>query len=155
MSLLIAGRGELESQLCQLTATLGVQERVRFLGFRSDVPQVLSTLDCFVFPSLREGLPLALLEAMAEQLPVIAARVGGIPEVCGETTVGRLVRPGDVEILAEAMHSMAATAPAQLHEFGLNARRRALDQFSAERMIREYEELFAACSAVWSRSRQR
>lgn len=152
--LLIAGRGELEGDLRELSATLGISGQVKFLGFRADMPQVLQCLDCFVFPSLREGLPLALLEAMASRLPVIAAAVGGIPEVFGEEQVGTLIPPGDVEALAHAMLSMTEASPVELQKLGGNARARALGQFRAERMVRQYEDLYAECGACWEHTRQ-
>jgi len=149
--LMIAGRGELETSLKHLVETLGLQSHVKFLGFRSDIPQVLHTLDFFVFPSLREGLPLALLEAMAAKLPVIASRVGGIPEVFGEDPMGQLISPHNVEELSAAMYNMATTPPSHLRKLGENARRRALGQFDARRMVREYEELYTECGDVWAK----
>jgi glycosyltransferase involved in cell wall biosynthesis len=143
--LLLAGRGELEESLRRQAAELGIEGQVHFLGHRSDMPQVLKTLDCFVFPSLREGLPLALLEAMASALPVIASRVGGIPEVFSDETMGTLVSPREPGELAAAMLGMAATPREVLDQYGENARRRAVGHFRAERMRGDYEALYEEC----------
>ncbi len=143
--LLLAGRGELEGALRRQAAELGIEERVHFLGFRADIPQVLQALDCFVFPSLREGLGLALVEAMACGLPVIASQVGGIPEVFSEEPMGTLVPPGDEEALAAAMTRMVETPPELRSAMGESARRRAVDRFRAERMRADYERLYEEC----------
>jgi glycosyltransferase involved in cell wall biosynthesis len=79
---------------------LGLQESVRFLGFREDVPELLRLLDVFILPSAGEGLPASILEAMAAGLPVVASAVGGVPELVREGETGFLFRPGDVEALA-------------------------------------------------------
>jgi glycosyltransferase involved in cell wall biosynthesis/peptidoglycan/xylan/chitin deacetylase (PgdA/CDA1 family) len=81
----------------------GVQDHVLLAGLRRDVRAVLAAADLFVLPSLWEGLPLALLEAMAAGTPVVATRVGGVPEVVADGASGRLVAPGDHEALARAM----------------------------------------------------
>ena len=152
--LLIAGKGELEKQLFQHVKSLNLQNKVYFLGFRSDIPQILQTLDCFVFPSLREGLPLALLEAMASKLPVIASNVGGVPEVVDEKPLGQLVPPKDVESLAAAMLTMTQLTPLQRELMGENSRRRTLEQFTSDRMIRDYERLYTECENVWFEQRK-
>ncbi|MFA7536179.1 MAG: glycosyltransferase family 4 protein [Desulfuromonadales bacterium] len=141
-ALVLAGQGELESQLRALTRSLDLQEHVWFLGQRKDIPEVLSGLDAFVFPSLREGLGMALVEAMASGLPVIGARVGGIPEVFGDADIGALIDPLDVEALAEAMMRLARLPEAERRRLGENARARAVDHFSAGLMIRRWEQLY-------------
>lgn len=74
---LICGEGELKQEHLKLTEELGVSDRVRFLGFRTDVSEILRSCDCFVFPSFREGLSVSLMEAMAAGLPCIASRIRG------------------------------------------------------------------------------
>jgi glycosyltransferase involved in cell wall biosynthesis len=143
-TLLMAGRGELEESLRRQAAELGIEGRVHFLGHRQDMGTVLKCFDCFVLPSLREGLSLALLEAMASALPVVASRVGGIPEVVSDESMGRLVAPGDTEALADAMLLMARTPMPRLAQYGENSRRRAMGQFGAQRMRSDYEALFEA-----------
>ncbi len=141
--LLIAGQGELEGQLKDLAKELGVSEQVHFLGFRRDAPQILNALDVFLLPSLREGLPLSLLEAMAAGRPVIASRVGGIPEIFDATEMGCLVEPASVDDLTAAMLSLARASDEERKCLGANARARALTAFSARQMIAGYENVYA------------
>jgi glycosyltransferase involved in cell wall biosynthesis len=82
---------------------LGVGDRVSFLGTRSDVSVLMSQLDLFVLPSLLEGFPNAVLEAMAARLPIVATRVGGVPELIEDGRTGLLVEPGSAQALAEAI----------------------------------------------------
>jgi glycosyltransferase involved in cell wall biosynthesis len=142
--LLLAGRGELEEELKALSSSLGLDENVFFLGFRRDVSQILRALDFFVLPSLREGLSLAIMEAMCSGLPVLASRVGGIPELFGAVEMGTLVDPVDENGLAEAMLSLARLPVAERQRLGDNARARVLEHFTAEDMTRKYAAVFAA-----------
>lgn len=141
--LLLAGRGELEGELKSLRESLGLTEQVVFLGFRRDVPQVLRALDVFVLPSLREGFGLALVEAMCSGLPVLASRVGGIPELFGDTEMGTLVDPKDEAGLAEAMIALARVPGEERERLGSNGRARALTHFTAEEMTRKYAAIYA------------
>jgi glycosyltransferase involved in cell wall biosynthesis len=100
--LVFAGDGPQRAALEAEARTLGLGDRVAFLGFRRDVPTVLAALDLFLFPSLWEGLPQALLEAMASGLPVVAARTLGIDEIVRDGANGLLVEPRDPEGLAQA-----------------------------------------------------
>lgn len=145
--LVIAGQGELEAALKEVTRTLGLEGRVFFLGFRRDIPRLLQSLDVFLLPSLREGLPLALLEAMASARPAVASRVGGIPEVVGDSGCALLVDPRDRGALAQALEQIRRMSPEERAAMGARARARAITNFSAERMIRNYEELYAAAFA--------
>jgi glycosyltransferase involved in cell wall biosynthesis len=101
--LVIIGQGTLREGLEKKADELGVLPRVLFAGYRNDVFELLKGFDIFVLPSLAEGLSIALLEAMALRLPVIASHVGGIPEVFGECRCGKLVPPRDAPALAAAM----------------------------------------------------
>ncbi len=151
--LLIAGEGELAGELQSLVAHLQLQERVHFLGFRRDMPRILRSLDVFVLPSLREGFGLALLEAMASGLPVIGARVGGVPEIFGEHDLGRLIEPTDLSDLANVMNEMVETSPERLIAMGQLGRRRATKDFSAARMISNYERLYEEIFCAWESRR--
>jgi glycosyltransferase involved in cell wall biosynthesis len=99
----IAGHGPLREHLESLTASLGITSHVRFLGFRRDVPDLLSAADVFVMPSLSEGLPLAILEAMAVGAPIVATAVGGVPELIRPRETGWLVQPRNEHELASAL----------------------------------------------------
>lgn len=99
----ILGSGELKSDLKHLAASLGIDGRVIFSGWRSDVAPVLSAFDLFAFPSLNEGMGKALVEAMAMGLPVIASRTGGIPDLVKDGRNGLLIPPADSRALASSI----------------------------------------------------
>jgi len=149
--LVIAGTGENEAELRQQVAAAGLNERVFFLGYRSDIPQILNGLDVFVLPSLREGFGLAMLEAMASRLPVIASRVGGIPEIFGDEDFGIMIDPNNPAELRDAMKTLANLPQAQREAMGDRARRRALEHFGAERMIAGYEQVYQEAYVDWQR----
>ncbi|MDO8558242.1 MAG: glycosyltransferase [bacterium] len=106
--LILVGDGEEREILQQLAAELHIEKQVRFLGFQNDVREFLAAGDCFVLPSRWEGLPVALLEAMAAGKPIIAGDIEGIREAVTQAKNAILVRPDDVESLAAAMRSMMA-----------------------------------------------
>lgn len=145
--LLLAGRGELESELKAVCNNLGIAKQVYFLGFRQDVPEILRAIDVFVLPSLREGLPLSIMEAMCSGLPVVASRVGGIPELFGDVEMGSLVDPTDEEDLAASMLALTRLSEQDRQQLGVNARRRALDHFTATRMTSKYAEIYSTAFA--------
>jgi glycosyltransferase involved in cell wall biosynthesis len=97
------GQGPLEHELRARCTELGLDERFRFLGYRADARRVLAGADVFVLASRHEGLPVALMEALALGVPVVAPRVGGVPEAVTEGVSGLLVNPGDVDALALAL----------------------------------------------------
>ncbi len=100
-----AGEGSLEKELRALSEQLGVADRVRFLGHRDDVPSLMAYADVFVLPSLSEGMPLSLLEAMAAGTPVVASNIPGINEVIDDQRTGLLVAPQDPDALANAIRA--------------------------------------------------
>jgi len=102
-TLAVAGDGSLRGALEERAQQLGLGTRVRFLGALDDIGPLLAAADAVVLPSLWEGLPLVLLEAMARSRPVIATAVGGVPEVVEHGTSGWLVPPSDVVALADAL----------------------------------------------------
>ena len=99
----IVGDGRLRDELMVLVDQLEISDRVLFLGARADIHEFLSAIDVFVMPSLWEGQPIALLEALAIGKPCIASAVDGIPEIIVDGDNGYLVSPKDVEGLAKAM----------------------------------------------------
>jgi glycosyltransferase involved in cell wall biosynthesis len=140
---LVAGRGpELES-LASLARALGAASRVHLLGLRGDVDRLLAASDLLVHPSRAEGLPLAILEAMAAALPVVATRVGGIPEAVLEGETGLLVRPGDPEGLRDAIRNVLHD-PDRAALLGRAGRARVEEHFSIEGMTRRYRALYEA-----------
>jgi glycosyltransferase involved in cell wall biosynthesis len=141
IKLLIAGRGRMMGKLLNESQALGVQDHVIFLGFREDTASLLQAIDLFVLPSISEGLPLSVLEAMASGKPVIATNVGGLPEVVVDGQTGFLVSPEDPESLAKRMmlllgHSSLAD------QFGKVGRARAEKKFSLVSMVQKYQELY-------------
>src|SRR5262249_17047897 len=124
-----------------LAAQLGIAPHAHLLGARRDVPDVLNALDVFVLCSDTEGLPLVIPEAMAVGLPVVSTSVGGIPTVIDEGRTGFLIAAGDEAALRARLERLRAD-PALARACGERARATALDRFSAERMAREYIELY-------------
>ena len=138
---LIVGEGPQERELRELSRTLGVAERVRFLGARSDVPEILRALDLFLLPSLKEGTSNTLLEAMATALPIVATAVGGTPALVAHEESAILVPPGRPEAIAAAVERARRERRFSL-EVGRRARRVACTRFSLERMVHAYEDLY-------------
>src|SRR5258708_39892456 len=99
----MVGDGELRNEVNAVLDREGVRERVWLAGERADVPAIMRGLNCFVLPSLAEGVPHTILEAMASALPVVATRVGGNSELIESGMTGTLVSAANVDSLAEAM----------------------------------------------------
>ena len=137
----LIGAGPQELMLKEQAAALGVADVVSFMGYRADVSDLLAAADLFVLPSRFEGLPLALLEAMAHGLPVVATRVGGTDEVLIDGVTGRLVGPGDSDALAAAIDDVLGD-PDHARALGLNGQARFIDAFTASRMADETARLF-------------
>lgn len=142
--LIIAGDGPLRQALENEAAALNLGERVRFLGWRDDVPQLMHAFDLLLAPSLWEGFGLVILEAMAGGLPVVASRVSAIPEIVVDGETGLLVPPRDTDALAEAITHLLNDAPLRRH-MGMLGEDRLETHFSAGRMIDQtlnlYQEL--------------
>jgi glycosyltransferase involved in cell wall biosynthesis len=111
--LLIAGDGSLRTALRAQAQALGIDGAVQFLGARDDIPSVLATCDVFVLPSLKEGVPLSMLEAMAAGKAVVVSAVGSIPHIVRHGETGVLVRPGDAQALEDALISLVVDASAR------------------------------------------
>jgi glycosyltransferase involved in cell wall biosynthesis len=101
LTVIIAGDGPLEAQLKIYAEQLNISHAVKFLGFRKNIAELLQTMDLFVLSSVDEGLPMALLEAMAMKVPAIATEVGDVPKVIRNMETGILVKPNDATMLAE------------------------------------------------------
>jgi glycosyltransferase involved in cell wall biosynthesis/SAM-dependent methyltransferase len=140
--LAIIGEGPLKSKLLDLVDKLKLSNKVLFLGFRNDIPKALKAIDAFILPSLSEGLPLSLLEAMASGLPVIANRVGGIPEVLKQGNEGIMVPDGSVDALVQAMLKMRDLDAADRRKMGQFGRQSVLQRFSIDRMISDIKHLY-------------
>lgn len=138
----IAGEGVERPELERLAATPELRGRAHLLGHRGDVPDVLAAADVFVMPSIWEGLPLAVLEAMFAGCAVVASHVSGIPEAIPSPEVGRLVPPGDEGALALTLRSLLRDT-ALRESLGRAARERAVREFSVARMADDYLALLA------------
>jgi len=139
----IAGDGVCMAELQTMVRELGLEDQVRFLGQVCDVRAVLERSSLFILPSLREGVSLTLLEAMACGLPVVATRVGGTPEVVVDGETGLLVLSGSHEELARAVLSLLQD-PDGSRRMGEAARRRIEQYFDISRMIAKYEDIYMA-----------
>jgi len=141
ISFLLVGEGALKEELKILCADLKIEKNVIFAGERSDIPEILSLTDIFVLPSIREGLPLTILEAMACSKPVIATNVGGVPEVVKDRVSGILVPPKDPEALHSAMNELLGNRE-KLMKMGYNGKRVCNESFDSKTMIGKIEDLY-------------
>ncbi|MCS6922926.1 MAG: glycosyltransferase, partial [Fimbriimonadales bacterium] len=144
--LLLVGEGELQPQMEQLVRDLGLAEQIRFLGVRSDIPELLNASDIFVLPSRWEGNPMSVMEAMAAGLPVVATAVGGVPELVENGASGLLVPSDDVAALAQALQTLVDN-PSLRATMGHKARQVAQERFDARAMTRAYESLYESILA--------
>jgi glycosyltransferase involved in cell wall biosynthesis len=140
---LVVGDGPLREELLGLAKRVGVGDRVRFLGYRVDARALIGLLDVLVIPSLTEGSPLIVLEAMAAGIPVVASAVGGIPDQARHGEEGILVPPGDPSALANALGALLRD-PAHARRLGETGRRRTENEFSHETLVRRIEAVYRA-----------
>ena len=148
LHLLLAGHGELEAALRARARALGVEDRVRFLGYRRDVPALLAACDLVLVPSRWEGLPYVALEAMACARPVVATPVDGARDLLGDGAAGALAESVDARAIARACAGVLEAGPGRRAELGRAGRERMLARHTAERMvdglIAVYREVLAA-----------
>lgn len=143
---LFPGDDAYEARLRERVDALGLSGRVRLLGFRRDAAAILATASIVVHPSTcEESFGLVSLEAMAAGRPVVATRVGALPEVVSDGESGILVPPGDVLALAGAIVTLLDDAPLR-ERMGAAGRRIVADRFGCERMVAEMNEVFAAAT---------
>ena len=144
LRLVMVGDGPLRADAQAVLDAAGVRDLAWLPGERADVPDVMRGLDCFVLPSLAEGISNTILEAMACALPVLATAVGGNAELvvtAGKGQTGRLVPAGDVAALAAGLIAMSADAAAAV-EMGRAGRERVERQFSLRSMVASYQSLY-------------
>ena len=138
----IAGRREdAAATLDAQVIALGWERRVRLLGPRDDIPDLLAAADVFAMPSLNEALPMALLEAMFSGTAIVASAVGGIPEAVRDGREGLLVPPGDVDALAASLTRLLESAELR-RRLGEAARARARAEYGVDRMVTAHEQLY-------------
>jgi len=141
VSFLLVGEGVLKKELKILCADLKIEKNVIFAGEQSDISEILSLSDIFVLPSLREGLPLTILEAMACGKPVIATNVGGIPEIVKDGENGILVYPKDPETLYMAMNELLGDREKR-EKMGRIGKRVCDESFRTKTMVEKVEDLY-------------
>jgi glycosyltransferase involved in cell wall biosynthesis len=137
----IAGRGGLDDVLRSRAADFHLTDRVHLLGLRSDIPAILAAANVFALPSLSEGLPMALIEAMFAARPIVATEVGEVGVALDGGQAGVLVEPGNVHALAAALDALLA-APARAKTLSERAAGRARAHYSSSRMIARYANLY-------------
>jgi glycosyltransferase involved in cell wall biosynthesis len=135
----IVGEGACLPEIKELVQKKGL-DNFEFTGFRSDIPQLMSSFDIFAMPSLSEGLSSAILEAMASSLPIVASNVGGIPELVKDGENGLLSPPADPAALASAIQRLAEN-PEDSLRMGQNNRRQVEKKFTMDHKILKTEEL--------------
>jgi len=128
-------------QLERLVAESGLEDSIIFTGDRSDMPEVFSSLDIFVLPSLSEACPMVLLEAMASEIPCVASRVGGVPEIINSRDLGVLVPPKDPKAIAQGIVDILA-ASNKGKRMGKNGRERIISKFSLDICAESHYELY-------------
>lgn len=137
------GEGRLRDELLSLTESLGLRPFVRFLGFRSDVAELLAAFDVYVSSSSTEGLPLATIEALSMGKPVVVTRCGGLPEVVEPGRTGLMVEPSDPPGLARGILEILGN-PQQAACMGKSGARDVRERFARERMCWDYTQLYAS-----------
>jgi glycosyltransferase involved in cell wall biosynthesis len=147
---LVAGKGPFEREYRQTVRSLGCESEVRFLGFRNDLPELMAASDLFVLPSVAEAFGLVLAESLYIGTPVVATRVGGIPEIVDDGVDGVLVPTADSRALADAIIDLLQD-PQRRNQMAGAGRKKVISRFSFEDMVRSYERLYAHLSAVGDR----
>lgn len=140
--LVIAGDGLLRPAMEALSKELGISNRVRFLGIRRDIPELMNAADAYVMSSRWEGMPLVLLEAHASGLPIVATDVGGNGEIVLHGETGFLVPPGDSDALASAMLQLMKIPDEERRRMGWKGRKHIVENFSIDRVVEGWEILY-------------
>jgi len=141
IQVLIAGEGRLKETLMEQIAHYQVEDRVKLLGFRSDIPELLAISDVFALPSLDEGMPMILLESAARGVPAIATAVGDIPKLIRADETGLVIPKEDPEALADAIELLLNDKPLR-QRLADNARSRMQAMYSSQAMYQKYNEIY-------------
>jgi glycosyltransferase involved in cell wall biosynthesis len=138
---IIVGDGVLRPMLEKQASHLGIADRVLFTGWRRDLPRICADLDALVVSSDNEGTPVSAIEAMASSCPVVATRVGGLPDLIEDHKTGRLIPPRDAEALASAV-LVLLTSPRIARTIGQNAQESVHQRFTVQRLFRDIDNLY-------------
>jgi L-malate glycosyltransferase len=135
------GDGKIKGEILERIGKYNLQDRVKLLGFRDDISQILRFIDIFLLASISEGLPMSVVEAMKASRPVVATDVGGLPEVVKQGVTGFLAKPGDHYDLAEKLIVLLKDQKLR-KEMGEKGREVAVSMFSLDEMISKYQALY-------------
>jgi len=137
---LIIGDGQKRIEIEKLIKELGLEEKVILAGIISDAHELLSAFDVFVLPSIKEGFPWVLIEAMASRLPIIATNVGAVPEIIENGKNGFIIEPGNPQAIADKIKEIMSSNHLQ-KELGIQAHQTVLFKFELDKMVSRIEEL--------------
>ena len=147
LCVLFLGKGPLKEDLRVQCKNTGIEDYIRFPGFRTDIPRILPCLDVVIHPALKEGLGVALIQAAAAGVPIIATRVGGIPEIVRDKFNGLLINPESTEAIVSAVKELLSE-PETAQRLGENGKKLVTREFSTNSMvqgnIRVYQELMSS-----------
>lgn len=143
VKLLIVGDGLLGESLKLEVNNLGLSDHVVFAGFRNDIPEILNIIDIFVLPSLTEGMPMALLEAMAAKRTIVVSRVGEIPQIIKNGLNGVFIEPGDVKSISESILLLLKDKE-KANFVANNAYQKAKNELSSRHMAKGYEKIYSS-----------
>jgi sugar transferase (PEP-CTERM/EpsH1 system associated) len=141
LKLLLVGDGSERPALEKLASEMEVRDRMVLTGFNDNVPRLLRAMDIFALSSITEGLPIAVLEAMCARLPVVATKVGALPEIVTGEVSGLLVEPRAPQAMAEKLARLV-NDPDLRRRFGASARRKIEQEYSLDLMLRRYGEMY-------------
>ena len=139
--LILLGDGVLMPKVRAQAEALGITDRIRFLGFRRDVRNILAVTDIFLFPSLQEGLPCSVQEALCMEVPTIAAAVRGSRDLVDDSC-GRIVPPRDPAALTQALRELADLPSETRHALGRNGREKMATRFGRAACVAEWMEIY-------------
>lgn len=140
----LVGQGSERDAAIELSRALGIEDRVRFLGVRTDIPDLLSACDAFVLSSRSEAMPITLLEAGCAEVPCVASDTGEVSVLVEHGTTGLVVPPADVDALADALRTIERLDPGLRRDMGALARRRVLARWSLDAVVDRWEGLYSA-----------
>ena len=140
--ILIAGDGSLRNKYIEEIESRHLEDRITFIGNINNIPEFLSNLDIYIQPSVTEGFPLSVLEAMASGLPVISSDAGGLKEMIHNKENGITYRTGDLNALHNSFLTMFSMSPDELFHLGQNARKTVQDKYSINNSSQQYKNLY-------------
>lgn len=141
-SVVVIGDGPEKQNLENYTGKLDIKNIVRFWGYKEDAAKYIKLFDVLVLPSIREGMPNVILEAMVCGVPVVATKVGGVPEIVEDGKSGFFVEPRNPKDLAEKILKILDMSEGERREMGEHGRKIVKEKFSIEKMVKEYENLY-------------